>query len=148
MRLSEEKIKAAILDSDLEIRQRAIRYFANSYSTDPSIMPLVIKAVETFGRQDAYHMIGLSRDLPQTEETIAWIIDELNDQQTDQHENYAYNLSMVLVKADPDRHAGGTISSAADFLLLQHSSANPSAALVCIRHQPIDRRETGGRPLL
>ena len=39
--------------------------------------------------------------MPQTEETIAWIIDELNDDQSDQHENYPHNLSMVLVKADP-----------------------------------------------
>jgi SEC-C motif len=101
VRLSENTIKEAILDTDLEIRQRAISYFAKSYATDLSIMPLVIKAVETFGRQDAYPLIGLSRDLPQTEATIAWIIDELNNEQTDQYENYAYNLSMVLVEADP-----------------------------------------------
>ena len=101
VRLSENKIKAAILDTDLEIRQRAIRYFAKSYSTDRSVMPLVIEAVETFGRHDAYHLIGLSRDLPQTEETIAWIIDELNNEESDQHENYTYNLSIVLVRADP-----------------------------------------------
>ena len=101
MRLSESTIKEAILDTDLEIRQRAIRFFSKSYSTDRSVMPLVIKAAETFGRQDAYHLIGLSRDLPQTEATIAWIIDELNNEQSDQHENYTYNLSMVLVEADP-----------------------------------------------
>jgi hypothetical protein len=101
VRLSENKIKEAILDTDLEIRQRASRFFARSHSTDPSVMPLVIKAVETFGKQDAYHLIGLSRHLPQTEETIAWIIDELNSEESDQHENYTYNLSMVLVKADP-----------------------------------------------
>jgi SEC-C motif len=101
VRLSEDKIKAAILDADLEIRQRAIGYFAKSYSADLSVMPLVIQAVEQFGRQDAYHLIGLSRDLPQTEATIAWIIDELNNEESDQHENYIYNLSMVLVKADP-----------------------------------------------
>ena len=101
MRLSENKIKEAILDSDLEIRQRAISFFAKSYSSDGSVMPLIIKAVETFGRQDAYHLLGLSRNLPQTEETIAWIIDELNNEQSDQHENYTYNLTMVLVEADP-----------------------------------------------
>ena len=100
MRLSENRIKEAILDTDLEIRQRGISFFAKSLSSDTSVMPLVIKAVETFGREDAYHLIGLSRDLPQTEDTIAWIIDELNDEQSDQHENYTYNLSMVLVKAD------------------------------------------------
>ncbi len=101
MRLSENRIKEAILDPDLEIRQRAIKFFAKSYSTDLSVMALVIKAVETFGRQDAYSLIGLSRELPQTEKTIAWVIDELNNEESDQHENYTYNLSMILVKADP-----------------------------------------------
>ena len=100
MHFSENRIKEAILDTDLEIRQRAISFFAKSFSSDTSVMPLVIKAVETYGREDAYHLIGLSRDLPQTEDTIAWIIDELNNEQSDQHENYTYNLSMVLVKAD------------------------------------------------
>ncbi len=101
MRFPEYKIKDAILHPDPEIRQRAISYFAKSYSYDSSIMALVIKAVETYGRQDAYRMIGLSRDLRQTEESIAWIIDELNDEESETNENYTFNLSMVLVKADP-----------------------------------------------
>ncbi|MEO8494223.1 MAG: SEC-C metal-binding domain-containing protein, partial [Planctomycetota bacterium] len=97
-----DKIKEAILHPNIEIRWRATSYFAKSFSSDLSIMPLVIKAVETYGRQnDAYRLIGLSRDLPQTEDTITWVIDELNDEQTDKFENYAYNLSMVLVEADP-----------------------------------------------
>jgi len=100
VRLSEDRIREAILDKDPKIRQRAVRYFAKSFSTGTSVMPLVIKAVETFGREDAYHLIGLSRDLPQTENTIDWIIDELNDSQSDQYENYSFNLSMVLTKAD------------------------------------------------
>src|SRR6266481_3616192 len=85
MRLSEDKIKEAILHPDSEIRQRATSFFSRSYSPDSSIMPLVIKAVETFGREDAYHLIGRSRDLPQSEDTIAWVIDELNNEQADQH---------------------------------------------------------------
>lgn len=101
MRYPEDKIKESILHPESEIRQRAVRYFAKSYSTDRSIMPLVIKTVETFGREDAHHLIGSSRDLPQTEAAIDWIIDELNDEQSDRHENYTYSLSMVLVKADP-----------------------------------------------
>ena len=101
MRLSEDKIKAAILDADLEIRLRATKFFAKSYSTDLTVMPLVIQAVETFGRQDAYSLIGRSRYLPQTAETISWIIDELNNEQSDQYENYTYNLWMALLRADP-----------------------------------------------
>jgi hypothetical protein len=102
MRYPEDKIKEAVLHPDIDIRDRAVIYFAKSFSTDTSLMPLVIKAVETYGRQtDAYRLIGASRDLPQTENTIAWVIDELNAEQTAKYENYAYNLSMVLVEADP-----------------------------------------------
>jgi SEC-C motif len=101
VRFPEARIKDAILHPDPEIRDRATSYFAKSYSHDPSFMAQVIKAVETYGRQDAYRLIGLSRDLRQTEESIAWVIDELNDDQSDQYENYTFNLSMVLVKADP-----------------------------------------------
>ncbi len=125
MRLSENKIKEAILDPDLEIRRRAISFFAKSYSTDRSVMPLVIEAVETFGRQDAYHLIGLSRDLPQTEATIAWIIDELNSVESDQHENYTYNLSMVLVKADPAL----LLLKESDILESQPFSVRPACAI-------------------
>ena len=100
MRFPEDKIKEAILHPDLEIRDRATDYFAKSYSHDVSIMAQVMKAVETYGRQDAYRLIGPSRDLPQTAESIAWVIDELNDDQSDRYENYTYNLSMVLVEAD------------------------------------------------
>ncbi|HEY7326991.1 MAG TPA: SEC-C metal-binding domain-containing protein [Gemmataceae bacterium] len=102
MRYPEAKIKEAILHPDIEIRDRAVSYFAKSFSTDTSLMPLVIKAVETYGRQnDAYRLIGASRELPQTEGTIAWVIEELNAEATATFENYAYNLSMVLLEADP-----------------------------------------------
>ncbi len=102
MRYPQQKIKEAILHPDIRIRSRAATYFADAFSPDPSIMPLVIKAVETFGRQnEAYQLIGLSRDLVQTADTIAWVIDELNAEETGKYENYAYNLSMTLVKADP-----------------------------------------------
>ncbi len=101
MRLSEDKIREAILHPDLEVRDRATTYFGKSHSPDLSLMPLVVRAVETYGRQDAYHLVGASRGLRQTEDTIAWVIRELNDERCDEHENYAYNLSMVLVEADP-----------------------------------------------
>ena len=102
MRYPEDKIKEAILHPEIEIRNRATRYFAKSFSSDRSIMPLVIKAVETYGREnEAYRLIGLSRDLPQTDDTIAWVIDELNSESCDKYENYAYNLSLVLVNANP-----------------------------------------------
>jgi hypothetical protein len=102
VRYPEDKIKEAILHPDIEIRDRAASYFGKAFSSDLTIMPLVIKAVETYARQnDAYRLIGASRDLQQSEDTIAWVIDELNEESCDKYENYAYNLSMVLVDADP-----------------------------------------------
>jgi hypothetical protein len=101
MRLSENQIKEAILHPDPELRDRAISYFSKSFSPDPEIMPLVIKAIETHGRHDAYGHIGQARDLRQSEDTVAWVIHELNDEQNGQDANYPYNLSMVLVQADP-----------------------------------------------
>jgi hypothetical protein len=126
MRLPEHEIKEAILRPDPEIRDRATSYFAKSFSSDPGIMPLVIEAVETHGKRDAYRLIGLARDLPQSEATIAWVVRELNDPQTDQYENYAYNLSMVLAEADPA-------------LLLPIESAVTEARHfppTCVRHSP------------
>jgi hypothetical protein len=102
VRYPEDKIKDAILHPDIEIRDRATCYFTKSFSSDLTIMPLVIKAVETYGRHnDSYRLIGASRHLPQGEDTIAWVINELNDESCDKFENYAYNLSMVLVGAGP-----------------------------------------------
>ena len=101
MRFPEAKVKEAILRPDLEIRARAVYYFARSFSPDPAIMPLVIQAVQTHGRQDAYRIIGPARHLHQTEVSVAWIIDELNQEQADKDESYTYNLSMVLLQADP-----------------------------------------------
>jgi hypothetical protein len=101
MRFPEAKIKEAILHPDLDIRDRATHYFAKASSPDPTIMPLVIQAVETYGRKDAIHLIGASPDLPQNEDSIAWVIAELNNDQAGQDTDYAYNLSRVLLHADP-----------------------------------------------
>jgi len=101
MRFPEAKIKEAILHPDIEIRDRAANYFSRSFSHDVSIMTQVIRAVETYGREGAYRLIGAGRDLPQTEASIDWVISELNDEQSSQYDNYTYNLTRLLVEADP-----------------------------------------------
>ena len=101
MRLSEEKIKQAILHPRLEIRQRAVRYFSVCHSDDERVVPLVIQAVERYGREDAYHLVGSSVDLRHTKETITWVIEELQDPAAERYENYVFNLNRVLCHADP-----------------------------------------------
>jgi hypothetical protein len=101
MRYPKDKIKEAILHPDVEIRDRAVGYFAKSSAPDNSVMAQVIQAVKTHGRKDAYRLIGSARDLPQNTESIAWVIDELNDDDSKTHENYTYNLTEVLAHAEP-----------------------------------------------
>ena len=101
MKLSESKIKEAILHPDAEIRSRAVHYFADSFSQDTSIVPLVIQAVERYGREEAFHLVGASTELAHTNETISWVVDELNREDADKYENYTFNLTRVLCQADP-----------------------------------------------
>lgn len=101
MRLSEENIKKAILHPELEIRQRAVRYFSVCHSQDEGVVPLVIQAVERYGREDAYHLVGGSVDLRHTQETISWVVEELQAPDAERYENYVFNLNRVLCHADP-----------------------------------------------
>jgi hypothetical protein len=59
MRLPEAKIKEAILHPEKIVRNKALTYFADSYSQDPEIMPLAIKAMEVFGRENAFSFYHL-----------------------------------------------------------------------------------------
>jgi len=86
MRLPESKIKEAILHPDADIREWAVRYFAQSFSRDTSLVPLVIQAVERYGREGAYHLVGASTDLAHTDETISWVVEELNREDADRYE--------------------------------------------------------------
>lgn len=95
-------IKQAILHPDARTRHMAIHYFADTYATDRSIMPLVIEALEKYGRGDeAYMTIGIASNLPQTADTIDWTLEELGSGHDSLSENYWFNLERVLFSADP-----------------------------------------------
>ncbi len=105
MRLSEAKIKAAIQHPEQEVRLTALGYFADSYSSDESVMPLVIQAVERYGIEKAFRILRDAERLPQTDQTIDWLITELCrddlDLQTVSHDNYRFAVGLILCKADP-----------------------------------------------
>ena len=76
MRLSAEKIKEAILHPDRDVRDAAVNYFARSHSDDPTVMPLVIQAIQLYGL-DAFSTFSFLIDLVQNSETFQWIIGEI-----------------------------------------------------------------------
>ena len=103
MRYPEDKIKEAILHPDLDVRDAVIRYFYSSTTPDQSLMPLAIQAIEKYGRTNAFSFTHYLNLLPQTEQTIAWVVAELQgDFQGLPEEQYFYflNLSRLLWHAD------------------------------------------------
>jgi hypothetical protein len=104
MRLTEEKIKEAILHHEEEIRLSALRYFTDAYTQDESIMPLVIKAVEQYGRENAFSILHNSENLPQMGITIDWLIGELHrgyNFDDVAQDNYRFAVSLILAQSSP-----------------------------------------------
>ena len=77
MRLPADKVKEAILHADQDVREAAVYYFAKSFSTDPTVMPLVIQAIEKFGFENAFQVYSFLENLVQTDETVRWLIQQL-----------------------------------------------------------------------
>jgi hypothetical protein len=103
MRLSEAEIREAILHTDLSIRIAALHYFSRSFSSDTSIMPLIIEAVDKYGRENSVHLMGEGERLPQTESTIEWCLNELRQDFEENDEalwNYRIAVAKVLVDSD------------------------------------------------
>jgi uncharacterized protein YchJ len=76
MRLTEEKIKQAILHPDADVRMMAVRYFADSFSQDPTVMPLLIQAIEQYHWRTG-SAARLPSELAQSDETLTWLLQEV-----------------------------------------------------------------------
>ena len=105
MRLPEAKIKQAILHPEEEIRLTAVSYFADSNSSDPAVMPLVIEAIETHGRDSSFRILRYAEHLVQTATTLDWLIDELRrdfDTEDINTDNLRFALGLVVLAAPVD----------------------------------------------
>jgi hypothetical protein len=105
MRTLESKIKAAILHPEEEVRLTALTYFSRFHGEDDSIMPLVIEAVEKYGRNRAFRILRRADELSQTEATIQWLTAELAkdwDLDNIRDDNYCTAIALILCDARPD----------------------------------------------
>ncbi len=104
MRLSEEQVKQGILHDDPLVRFAALDYFAEAFSRDASVMPVVIEALERFGRTNAFLFAHPIVGLAQTPETIAWAITELQRtaDTSEASRELKGHLAKLLCKADPE----------------------------------------------
>ena len=104
MRLAEEAIKQAILHPEHEVRVTAVNYWSYSLNPDPAVMPLVIQAVEKYGRDTAFKLLRWAEHLAQTEPTIDWLVNELRadyDFADIEDDNYRSAVALILLNADP-----------------------------------------------
>jgi hypothetical protein len=102
MRLPESKIKAAILHPEEDVRLTALAYFADSFTTDESVMPLVIESVEKYGRESAFRILRDAERLPQTETSFNWLLNELKadfDPSEVDQDNYRFAVCLALLAA-------------------------------------------------
>ncbi len=90
MRLPEAKIREALAHPDKLVRQEALPYFAECHSRDAEVMPLAIKAVETYGRSHAFPYPHLLVNLAQTEATVEWAVRELYREVDKAHDHDSY----------------------------------------------------------
>ena len=98
MRLSEGKIKLGILHPDKKVREMAVRYFADAFSQDPAIMPLVVRAIERYGRDEAVSRFAVREGLVQNDETLTWILGEVAKERA--RRLYCMGLLDLLTQAD------------------------------------------------
>jgi len=100
MRLTTEQIKSAILEPEQDVRDAAVEYFSRSYSPDPTVMPLVIEAVEKYGWEAAFPNYFFLKHLHYTEATIDWLIRKLQDVKQVHTEDETFCVD-ALIQADP-----------------------------------------------
>jgi hypothetical protein len=102
-RLTEDQIKAGILHADIDVRFAALHYFADCSSPNTTVMPVVIEALERFGRAKTFRFSHPIARLAQTEPTICWAVEELKTQprRTEDERSYLDHLSRLLCHADP-----------------------------------------------
>ena len=101
--LSTGDIKQAILHPHPDVRRLAAHYFSRSFSSDTSVMPLIIEAVEKYGRENSVHLVGEGDRLPQTEPTIEWCLNELSrdfDENDEALWDYRIAVARVVVHSE------------------------------------------------
>ena len=104
MRLAEDKIKQGIMYPDREVRTIAIDYFSSSYTDDRTIMPLVVRAIETYGWMEGpFGYFYFHDGLPLTEETLRWLLNEVGKSvDDDRWPVYSGDMANLLAKCDAE----------------------------------------------
>jgi hypothetical protein len=101
MRLTEDRVKEAILSPDRDVREAAVYYFSQSFSIDLDIMPLAIRLIDQYGQDEAFEMYSFLKVLIQTDETVLWLVEQVKKcGEPDEEYGYVHAVRSALVHAD------------------------------------------------
>src|SRR5262245_29375910 len=84
------------------VRQEAVQHFTYSFSRDAEVMPVAVRAIETYGRDNAFPRVGTLQLLAQSPATVDWAIKELHREANaaEHPEDYFAGLSQIFCSAD------------------------------------------------
>ena len=107
MRLDEQLIKQAILHPEKDVRSEAVLYFSRSYTTDVSVLPLAIQAVEKFGWDEAFSVAACMTGLPLNDATLPWVLAQLQHEDAKRPNPFGFparwhTLNSLLSNADAE----------------------------------------------
>jgi hypothetical protein len=107
MRLSQDLIKQAILHPERDIRTEAVLYFSRSYTSDDSILPLAIEAIERYGWDNAFDVAAVITRLPLNDATLPWVLAQLHNEDVKMLDEFGWAarwdaLNSLLSDADAE----------------------------------------------
>jgi hypothetical protein len=102
MRLTEDQVLGKLLHPERDVRCGAFRYFAESFSRNPAVMPAVLEGIRKYGIDDAYGPCPQLDRLLQSEASVAWAVDQLLEHASKCGHSRKKPWESVLAKATPE----------------------------------------------
>jgi hypothetical protein len=107
MRLHEELIKQGIPHPEQDVRTEALLYFSRSYTSDDSVMPLVILAIERYGWDEAFTVASCITGLPLNDATLPWVLTQIEHKDAKKSDPYGlparwHTLNSLLSNANAE----------------------------------------------
>lgn len=132
MRLAEDKIKAGVLHPERDVRDAAVMYFSRADCRDPSVLPLVIQAIEKYGPESAFIVPSVAEGLPISADTLPWVLRQLEGHRSTDGEitGAAWRRTLAWLLCDAD---AGLLSRHAAEILRARGLSNDDRDLIQTR---------------
>ncbi len=98
--LNPEQVKPFLCHPEKVVREQAARYFEESYSRDPELMPLVLRSCQMYGENENSLLLALASRFKQSETTLRAVLERL-PWAADKDVNAYWHYSIIMAHADP-----------------------------------------------